>query len=92
MTDKQTPPAELIEAMARAIDAASKNARLGQDWEWFIPEATAALAALRETLVPAGWIYQFKQEPPVYMDEKREWASHPDWTETPLYALPEVKP
>ena len=34
---------ELIEAVARAIDEASKNARLGQDWKWFIPEARAAI-------------------------------------------------
>ena len=50
---------ELIEAVARAIDEASKNARLGQDWQWFIPEARAAIrviapAVLDQAIVTTG--------------------------------------
>ena len=50
MTNNTTTP-ELIEKVARAIDATYKNARFGQvgpDWRWFIPEAKAAIAALAE--------------------------------------------
>jgi len=47
MSNNTTTP-ESVEKVARAIDAASKNARLGQDWRWFIPEAQAAIAALAD--------------------------------------------
>ena len=53
---------EMIEAVARAIDDASKNARLGQDWQWFIPEARAAIrviapAAEQETVAKiVAWL------------------------------------
>ena len=35
---------------------------------------------------PVAWMYRWKDEPPVCMDSKRDWAVHnADWTETPLY-------
>lgn len=37
--------------------------------------------------VPVGWLYQFKDEKPIFMPEKRDWAEgHAFWKETPLYA------
>ncbi len=58
--------------------------------------ATAALAELREThhLIPkdqepVGWLYQWKDNEPVYMPQRRDWADYPNnagWTETPLFA------
>lgn len=45
--------------------------------------------ALREAV---AWRYQFKDNPPVLVETKKDWAdNHPDWTETPLYlATPAV--
>lgn len=77
-----------IEIMAAAICVA----RDGDEWDALVTDydrelATAALAALRETLVPVGWIKS---------DGNGGWLIHSPHktaqTETPLYALPEIKP
>jgi hypothetical protein len=35
-----------------------------------------------------GWLYQFKDEKPIFFTDRREWIkSHTLWKETPLYAL-----
>lgn len=101
---------KLIEAMARAIaeahgqnpdDAApihmictAENESLPW-WIYYEEDATAALAALRETLEPVGWMLEWPNaetgapmraatisKPQAIVGEKL----------TPLYALPEIKP
>lgn len=52
-------------------------------------QATAAYAALRETLVPVGYWHTRSG-----YDEHLTFYQYPNeegWTETPLYALPEIK-
>jgi hypothetical protein len=82
-----------IEAMARAMckkryskEADGAYAAIGEHWRDL---ATAALAALRETLVPVGWCYvnsygecEQIEYGPLFGDPRV----------TPLYALPEIKP
>lgn len=89
-----TTTQELVEKVARAIDAASKNARLGQDWRWFIPEAQAAIAALAEyqsaPVEPVAWMYEINGK--VWIDQERSEDMLPHWTETPLYAAPQPAP
>ena len=48
---------DMVERVARAIDDASKNARIGQSWEWFAPEAKAAIRAMLEGQEPVAWRY-----------------------------------
>lgn len=103
MTDK------LIEAMARAIaeahgqnpdDAApihmictAENESLPW-WIYYEEDATAALAALRETLVPVGWMYAatnpLPNHDPYFIQSNRANMDLRYWTETPLFALPEI--
>ena len=90
---------ELIEAIARKLyelyeadyqehvpnfDCIDNNMQY-----WFKRLATTALNALRDTLVPVGRIYKSK----IDGTDIFCWGRiHPEdgWTETPLYALPEV--
>lgn len=88
-----------IEAMARAMGRALAKAIENDVYacEMTLTErkviADAAYQALRETLVPVGWEYwpaegncgmPFMQSNRANMDPRY-------WTETPLFALPELK-
>ena len=54
---------------------------------------TAAYAALRETLVPVGWVHEHERgESVLSRKPMTRGADELGWTETPLYALPEIKP
>jgi hypothetical protein len=75
---------KLIEAMARAMENAIGESLIGSEFL-----ATAALKALRDTLEPVGYEYRNPQNVTRYHPVR--W-SYEGWTETPLYALPEVKP
>lgn len=78
-----------IEIMAAAICVA----RDGDEWDALVTDydrelATAALAALRETLVPVGWRYDHNVFGTAFYRERQEMKRlGPDTTETPLYAL-----
>jgi len=87
-----------IEAMADSIEA-----QLSAEDGWYVgtPElrgmcidfATAALAALRETLVPVGWVHEHERgESVLSRKPMTRGADELGWTETPLYSLPEIKP
>ena len=95
---------KLIEAMARGMCAADPDVRMGDaegvvqqrvnlEWRYYIPQATAAYTAMRDALVPVGWLYT-SPEGTVRKSTKERWDhGRPDyWAETPLFALPEVKP
>lgn len=98
MTDEQTPPAELIEAMARAycvnagFDPDEIMPNDGPRWRYYVPGCTAALAALRETLVPVGHRYTNIADGSVTFTPNKWNMNGNYFVETPLYALPEVKP
>lgn len=83
-----------IEIMAAAICVA----RDGDEWDALVTDydrelATAALAALRETLVPVGWMHQHERgESVLSRKPMTRGADELGWTETPLFALPEIKP
>lgn len=89
-----------IEAMARAItlsDGANPDGMLWPSddplWHGAIPTATAAYQALRETLVPVGWMYRRMTTAEADHIEftRTRWAYVlTGWTETPLFALPEI--
>ncbi len=93
-----------IEAMARYMCASDPDVRMGDaeavvqqrvnvEWPHYVQQATAALAALRETLVPVGWRYDHNVFGTAFYRERQEMKRlGPDTTETPLYALPEIKP
>lgn len=95
-----------IEIMAAAICVA----RDGDEWDALVTDydrelATAALAALRETLVPVGWqrrwLYPLQSDPPGKIS-LWEGCSRSEATDMfkreggceyrPIYALPEIKP
>ncbi len=85
---------KLIEAMARAMcverDGEGDGDALVSTYDRDL--ATAALAALRETLVPVGWLFQNKNDDEDWFFSRN---SKPNmdpryWTETPLYAIPEI--
>lgn len=80
-----------IEAMARKI-ALANNDYDGPElhWEGYVDDAQAALQALRDTLVPVGWMYTKDGAESAFDWEPM--TSTFGWTETPLYALPEIKP
>jgi len=89
---------ELIEKVARAVHEHLCRRDIMQYLD--NPEdcegiATAAIAAVRDTLVPVGWRYERNVQSPHMNCEARisgyqwpEWMQD-SWTETPLYALPE---
>jgi hypothetical protein len=88
-----------IEAMARAMGRALAKAIENDVYacEMTLTErkiiADAAYQALRETLVPVGWKYQSVPG----ADEEFIWVDKANmdpryWTETPLFALPEIEP
>lgn len=83
-----------IEIMAAAICVA----RDGDEWDALVTDydrelATAAYAALRETLVPVGWMHQHERgESVLSRKPMTRGADELGWTETPLFALPEIKP
>ncbi len=55
-------------------------------------QATAAYAALRETLVPVGWMHEHERGESVLSRKPMpRGADELGWTETPLFALPEIK-
>lgn len=92
---------DLIEAMARAIMTHRSPMEGDLEWRiagetdqnWYRGLATAALAALRETLEPVAWMYvheEFGCE--IHTDRwgKDTGGTSDDyigWTETALYAL-----
>ena len=93
--DERPPmPNELIEAMAVALSMADPDERglpEGKEMAPFYRElATAAYAALREKLVPVGWIKPDWQNPENY-DGLSPISTFrlPGWL--PLYHLPEIK-
>lgn len=56
-------------------------------------QATASYNALRETLVPVGWLYVSPEKTVRRVIAAQFDHGRPDyWTETPLFALPEIKP
>lgn len=82
-----------IEVMARAI-AKAKGVEICSDAMYRFSSsghlATAAYAALRETLVPV--MYSVEEEGhPIISYITREKPTEPAATITPLYALPEIK-
>lgn len=93
---------KLIEAMARAMQdgyASAWDDLDDDDKEFAIEQATAAYTAMRDALVPVGWLYVRKPNawPPARnIVQKTRWAEDDGariyWTETPIYALPEIKP
>lgn len=84
-----TTPERLEEVLPSAVD---------YSWHDFVDAATAAYAALRKTLVPVGWRYTKLDALDAGIERRalREFqvadAVGRGWTETPLYALPEIKP
>lgn len=87
-----------IEAMAIAYNSVLLNQP--EDQRDQVEAMTAAYAALRETLVPVGWQYDCTNPvgdrnhlDPTFLRLGRRANMDPRfWTETPLYALPEIKP
>ena len=85
---------DLIEAMARAICVERDH----EEYEDIVTTsydrdlATAAYNALRETLVPVGWEYWPSAETDElpFMQPNRANMDPRYWTETPLFALPEI--
>lgn len=87
--------AALVEAMARAncrsggFDPDEMMANGGPRWRYYEPGCTAAYNALRDTLVPVGWLYEYGGETSV----RQKRLPMPGFVnETPLYTLPELKP
>lgn len=69
----------LIEAMANKLR--ERGHLLTDD------QISATLNALRETLVPVGWVYAQEGEQSL----TSPWRVKAEgWTETPLFALPEI--
>ena len=89
MTDK------LIEAMAHELAELVKRNGIVPTYKDY---ATAAYNALRAELVPMGWQYdRTARSPHLGTDTRTSGYQWPDWmqdgyTETKLYALPEIKP
>jgi hypothetical protein len=89
-----------IEAMRNAIANSQCEYDKGalSEWitDWEITEAAvAAYNALRETLVPVGWMYRRMTTAEADHIEftRTQWAYVlTGWTETPLFALPEIEP
>lgn len=78
-----------IDAMAMAIcDHVAPNER----WEGFVDTALIAYIAMRETLVPAAWLYSLPAHRTVVLRED-DCATllREGWTETAVYMLPEVE-
>lgn len=100
--------ADLIEAMARAIweqqcgHWGHYRAALPELCAWeelteskqreLIREATAAIAALRDTLEPVGHRYTNIADGSVTFTPNKWNMNRNYFVETPLYALPEIKP
>jgi hypothetical protein len=84
---------ELIEAMARAMMSANVPWDIPSP-QAFYPAATAALNALRDTLEPVAWEYAHAgmecRNVRRSRDRDPDYLQSLGWTETPLYALPEV--
>lgn len=101
MTD-ETPPAmehdKLTEAMALAIEKSlawdiENDVYAGElTHEERCKVATAALKALRDTLVPVGHRYTNIADGSVTFTPNKWNMNGNYFVETPLYALPEVKP
>ena len=88
-----------IEAMHKAVMAYvffRAQPDRGDVFSWLDdhPELMAvAYAALRETLVPVGWVHSHpneRRELEFFRLTNRDRMN--GWTETPLFALPEIKP
>lgn len=75
---------KLIEAMAQAMAQTEYPAMSYEEL------ATAALNALRDTLEPVGY-HHTREGYDQYLTFYRV-TPEEGWTETPLFALPEVKP
>ena len=88
-----------IEIMARAAAAHVKKtpeydiAARGMSIDDWVDVQAHALAALRDTLVPVGWMHEHERGESVLSRKPMpRGADELGWTETPLYALPEIKP
>ena len=88
---------KLIGAMARAVHEHLCRRDIMQYLD--NPEDCEGLAAIsytamRDALVPVGWMYQSDIPSVQYrvVRANRREVVHRGWTETPLYALPEIKP
>jgi hypothetical protein len=84
---------KIIEQMARAICCRGRNCQTKDGRCVMDPVhyafATAAYNALREMLVPVGWVYAQEGEQSL----TSPWRVKAEgWTETPLFALPEIEP
>lgn len=84
-----------IEAMARQVERVIFRRVLSKRVEGYTLEmaneiTTAALQALRDTLVPVGY-WHTSDGYDQYLTSYRM-TPEEGWTETPLYALPEIKP
>lgn len=79
-----------IEAMAVAIcDHVAPDER----WERYLDTAIIAYIAMRETLVPAAWLYAFPELHSTVILREDDCATlrREGWTETAVYMLPEVE-
>lgn len=79
-----------IEAMAVAIcDHVAPN----DHWASYVDTALIAYIAMRETLVPAAWMYSYPEQHRTVIVREDDCADlhREGWTETAVYMLPEVE-
>ena len=84
--------AELIEKVARALATSRHDygyAHTGKLPSEYIISAIAAIAAMREAMVPVGWRYDKRDGSLIVHWDRLPERANEGWIETPLFAWPE---